>query len=92
MVIHFILKAQMKYFGLETNALLIPSMAHVEYVDSTFHSPYPGGNAVKARLEEKLQSVQSLHKKGKGYNIIKLLRPYAGVKAHSFQENKCMHT
>lgn len=55
MVIHFILKAQMKYFGLETNVLLIPLWHMLSMLTPTFHSPYPGGNAVKARLDEKLQ-------------------------------------
>lgn len=55
MVIHFILKAQMKYFGLETNVLLIPLQQMLSMLTPSFHSSYPGGNAVKARLDEKLQ-------------------------------------
>lgn len=45
----------MKYFGLETNVLLIPLQQMLSMLTPSFHSPYPGGNAVKARLDEKLQ-------------------------------------
>ena len=55
MVIHFILKAQMKYIGLDTNVFLIPLQQRMSMLTPSFHSPYPGGNAVKARLDEKLQ-------------------------------------
>lgn len=55
MAIHFILKAQMKHFGLDTSVFLIPLQQMMSMSTPSFHSPYPGGNAVKASLDEKLQ-------------------------------------